>query len=188
VSRPRTPVVVGLSPGIGTSTVRAALHAREGSLRDGAADILVCGTDGLAVAESLVTNPAHPRPVLLVAAPAWPPALQRRFGAVVPLPHVGRWAGLPPPLDEAAALLGQPFAHLPRPLQAYAASLRHVASVVVRSGLVAQPAPPVVVRPRSVELWRGLRPVERAERPAPIDRHDTACLDDEALEAAGRAG
>lgn len=170
----RTPVVVGLGRGVGTSTVTCGLHAQEGTDRDSAADVVVC-TD-LAAAAAVTTARAGTRPVLAVTTTAGGPApvparlraLESRFVAVVLLPHVERWDGRDRSSDEVAPLLGQAFDHLSRPLQSYAAALRLVTAAVLRSGLLTMPAPPMVVRPRSVELWRGLLPVERTAEVRPI--------------------
>lgn len=173
----RPPLVAGLGPGLGTSTVAAGLHARDGGRWHGVADIVVCGDagDALRCAGELAAMPATTRPVLAVACTAdavAPPAarlraLQRSAGAVVLLPHVPWWHGLAAPFDEAAAVLGQPAAQLPRPLQDYAAALRRLAAAVLRSGQLERPTPPAMATG-----YRGLRPVERCvggtPRPVPL--------------------
>lgn len=187
MTRLRVPVVVGLGRGVGTSTVAAALHAHEGDERDPAADVVVCADPQRAAA--VVTGPTGRLPLLAVTGAGHPRlrAVESRFGAVVLLPRVERWAGLVRPSDELALLLGQPYDHLPRPLQDYAGAMRLLAGALVRSGLLTDPAPPRVLRPRAVALWRGLHPVERPA-PAHLACGDTS--DDDTLEAAGagRAG
>jgi 2-polyprenyl-6-methoxyphenol hydroxylase-like FAD-dependent oxidoreductase len=131
VSRVRPPVVVGLGSGVGASTVAAALHALDGTDRDGSADVVVCADGGASLlrAEALVTAGSGPRPVLGIVQDRDAPgparvrlrALESRFGTVVLLPHVERWRDLTHPPEEATALLGQQAEHLPRPLRSYAA-------------------------------------------------------------------
>lgn len=197
----RVPVIVGLGRGVGTSTVAAALHAHEGDDRDTGADVVVCADPERAA--TVATDRAGRLPLLAVTGAGYvrSRSVEARFGAVVLLPHVGRWAGLARPSDELAALLGQPFDHLPRPLQDYAGALRLLAAALVRSGQLIDPSPPSVLRPRAVALWRGLQPVERAAVVRPVLRTPpTAPLtavgrpedswDDDTLESAGagRAG
>ncbi len=185
----RTPVVVGLHPRAGTSTVAAALHADEGPGPD--ADIVCVGEHALPSAFALATRSAGQLPVLAIAAappvpPSHPPStrgvrvdggcegrpeLESRFSAVVVVPHLARWAAVPGPFEEIASLLGLEAGRLPQPLQAYAAALRTIAAAVVRSGGLARGAPPVL-------LWPG---AGHPHRPA------GSPLDDDALEAAGFA-
>jgi hypothetical protein len=193
VSRLRVPVVVGLGRGVGTSTVAAALHAHEGDHRDPTADVVVCADPERAAA--VLTDRSGRLPLLALTGDGGyprPRVLQSRFGAVVLLPRVERWVGLGRPADELATLLGQPFDHLPRPLQELTGALRLLAGALVRSGQLTDPAPPRALRPRAVALWRGLQPVERiaVARPVlPAARPEDA-WDDDTLEAAGagRAG
>ena len=209
----RVPVVVGLGRGVGTSTVAAALHAHEGTDRDTAADVVVCTDPEQAAAVTPVRSGRLP--LLVVTGDGHAPApgrlwaVESRFGAVVLLPRVERWAGLAQPADELTTLLGQPYDHLARPLQDYAGALRLLAAALVRSGQLMVPTPPSVLRPRPVELWRGLLPVERtvpvrpvllprptvlpaAVLPAAVLRRPDDSWDDDTLEAsgavAGRAG
>jgi hypothetical protein len=177
VSAPRTPVIAGLSGGAGTSTLAAALHARDGGRRVAAADVLVCrSTEGaLRDAAALSGRTEGPPPVLAVTLGTATPtrglaarlrALEPRFAAVVLLPHVSRWRGLVGCHAEAATVLAAP--HLPRPLRVYAAAVRLVAAAVVATGRLDRAAPPVVPGPRNLELWRDLRPVQRAATIRPV--------------------
>ncbi|WP_219413308.1 hypothetical protein [Pseudonocardia nigra] len=219
VSRPRTPVIAGLSGDAGTSTLAAALHARDAGPLDGAADVIACrGTDAaLRQAAVLAGAPTGPHPVLAVLLePGLPTdgvatrlsALQPRFGAVVTLPHVGRWHGAPTPSEEAAAVLALPAHHVTRPLRAYAAALRLVVAAVVGSGLPARSAPPTLIRPRPTAPAHAPRVIRRAAPvrparllgPAPVRAEPLLPAapepDDDTLEAdhlrstaaAGRAG
>lgn len=180
MSRLRVPLVAGAGPGAGTTTVAAALHARDGGPCEGAADVLVCGSDAQSLRRVATFAVASPPPLLaIVLAPGTtvPPrgrlrALDMRFGATVLLPDVGRWRGRTDAAGEAAAVLGQPAEHLPRELRAYAAALRLLTSALLRAGQLERPSPPVAVRPHAVALWRGLGPVERVvpARPALVTR------------------
>ncbi len=170
---PRTPVIAGLTGGAGTSTLAAALHASDNGRASGTADVLVCRSAeaSLRHAAALPGAPPGPRPVLAVILDAAVPApdalaarlrgLESRFGAVVLVPHVARWHGLSGPCADAAAVLAQPVEHLPLPLQPYAAAMRLLVAAMVRSGQLGRSAPPTVSRPRTVQLWHGLQPVER---------------------------
>jgi hypothetical protein len=181
VSPLRPPVIAGLTGDAGTSTLAAALHASDAGRVDGAADVLVCRSTEAPLQEAAAVACAPPggqQPVLAVTLLAAAPergamaarlrALESRFHAVVVLPHVGRWHDLADSRVEAATVLAQPVEHLARPLRAYAAALRHLVAAVVGSGQLDRPVPPPVTRPRAVELWRGLRPVERSVPLRPI--------------------
>lgn len=213
----RPPVIAGLTGGVGTSTLAAALHARDGGRIDGSdvrADLLVCRSDEASVrhAAALIGRATSPRPVLAVTLDTgWPvrgapragfSALPSEFGSAehpvdVAIPYVARWHGLVAPLDEAAAVLAQPAEHLPRPVRAYAGALQLLVAAVVGSGALDHPTPPAVTLgttgPCGVELWRGLRPVQRSIPPRPVPPGEP---DDDALEAdqlpapvaVGRAG
>ncbi len=212
----RTPVVLGLHPGAGTSTIAAALHADEADGAEEAADIVCVGEHALSHALSLLTPSVGPRPVLAIAAgppvrtppstshpgstggvralggcePATPlPLLRSRF-AVVVVPHLRRSQGVPAPSEEIARLLALPADHLPRPLQAYAAALRDIAAALVRSGQLRYDAPPAAgVRYRVPAADPTLLGPGTAPRP-PVSERDGCCaesLDDDALEAAGFA-
>lgn len=209
----RPPVIVGLTSGSGTSTLAAALHARDaGRFEEWAAcgaDIVVCGAEhaSLRRAATLACAPGGARPLLAVTLgtgdheqhavePALR-ALQPRFSAVVVLPHVPRWHDRVLPHDDAAAVLAQVSEHLTRPLRAYATALRTLAAAVVGSGLLGSPVPPLLALPRAAPQ-RGLpEPVQRAEPfrpvllttprsvvPVPVSRVAPAPEpDDEAIEA-----
>jgi hypothetical protein len=158
VSGLRAPVVAGVGGGVGTTTVAVALRGHDaGGESAVAADILTCrGTvaslrRAAAVLEH--TGP-EPRPVLAVTLDGVRSArgvlraqlhlLEPGAGAVVLLPHVGRWRTLADPLTEVASLLVEPLDRLPRPLRAYAAALRELAGAVATSGrLHAAPARPI---------------------------------------------
>jgi hypothetical protein len=184
VRTPRTPVVIGLHRRCGASTVAAALHAHEGCGRARAADIVCVGEHAVPSALALITPATGPRPVLAVGAGAMRTgaslgALGARFGAVVVVPHLVCWAGVPPPSEEIAVLLGLQAEHLPQPLRAYAAAMRDIAAAVVGSGQLTSGSPPMVLRPRPSTF-----PVPVTAAPCrPVG--PSPDLDDEAMEAAG---
>jgi hypothetical protein len=191
----RIPVVIGLHPGAGASTVATALHAHEGG--GGAADVVCVDDHALGCALAIAPPPAVVRPVLAIraaGAPGPPPrALGFRFGAVVVVPHLACWSGVAAPSDEIALLLGLPPAHLPAPLRAYAAAMRGIAAAVVGSGQLTLPSPPLLRR-APVRRAPVLPPLPAAI-PVPASRPELHRRsrsvadgpDDEALEAAGFA-
>jgi hypothetical protein len=205
VSTLRTPVVIGLHHRSGASTVATALHAHEGCEPERAADIVCVGEHALSSALALITPATGPRPILAVGAGATGSgsaplrALGSRFGAVVVIPHLTCWAGVPPPSDEIAVLLGMAPGHLPQPLQAYAAAMRDIAAAVVGSGQLRSGTPPMVLRPRPLTFpVPAIRPIPLGRRVAPAPPVQVTAaprrpagpspdLDDEALEAAGFA-
>lgn len=186
----RAPMVVGLGAAAGTSTLAAALHARDGGTPTWrtacGADVVVCraAPASLRNAAELVCVTPGPRPLLAVTLPAAVPdqhataaalrALQPRFGAVVVLPHVDCWHDLADPLDEAPAVLAQPAEHLTGSLHSYASALRTLVTALVASGLLTRPVPPLLTRATTArpQVVPGLleRPVFRRTpvRPAPV--------------------
>lgn len=152
----RIPVVAGVSGGVGASTVALALHARDGGIEIGSADVVVCrGT-----AESL--NRAGRMSVMLGGGP--PPVLAVTCGptrrgriaallaetgpgwsAVVELPMVTRWLELDDPYAEVTDLLGTQRETLPRPVRAYATAIGRLARAVADSGRLSAPAPRALV-------------------------------------------
>jgi hypothetical protein len=188
MSAVRRPVITGITRASGTSTLAAAMHTIDGGLlaagTAGEADVLVCRSDeqSLRQAASLACAPSCPRPVLVLAgiapgvpAPAVPPG---RFGAVVALPHVRRWiAG--DARAEAAAVLAYAPERLPHDVRAYAAALHRIVSALVGSGQLQRAVPPLVSRPVTTTLWRGLHAGVPRPPSAPDDRMEP---DDEALE------
>jgi hypothetical protein len=74
--------------------------------------------------------------------------LEPDAAALVLLPHVRRWCTLADPLAEAAQLLVEPAAQLPRPLRAYAAALRELVAAVAASGRLARDPNGAPARPQ----------------------------------------
>lgn len=165
----RVPLVTGISPGVGTSTLAAALHAEDGGLLGQQADVVVCGsaTESLRAAARVICPGRGPRPVLAVVGPRVavpPPVLHTLFGAIVEIPLVRRWDGRDTPLGEAAEVLAQSPDLLDPPLRPYSTALRAVVAALVGSGQLAASGPPMVIRPRPAE------PVRR-QPAAPPGRH-----------------
>jgi hypothetical protein len=191
MSAVRRPVVTGVTRGSGTSTLAAALHTIDGGLLTPGtaceADVLVCRSDeqSLRQAATLACAPSGPRPMLVLAGIApgisTPAVPAGRFGAVVALPHVRRWcAG--DARAEAAAVLAYPPERLPPDVRGYAAALHRIVSALVGSGQLQRAVPPLVSRPATATLWRGLHAPGPALPPSPAHA-DPAEPDDEALEA-----
>lgn len=208
--RVRPPVIAGLAPGCGTSTLAAALHALDaGLLRPGVAgeaDVVVCPAGALRQATLLACAASGPRPVLAVVLDATGRdalaqrlvSVRARFAAVVALPHVARWHGADV-REEAAGVLAHRGEHLTEPVRTYAGALRILVRALAAGGALGRTAPPMVSRPAtSGGLRPGPRtgvPVEPSAPPSPPPAPACAELDDEALEAllpppvpAGRAG
>jgi len=169
VNAVRVPVVAGVAGGVGCTTVAVALRAWDGGrcTPAGDADVWVSrGTaESLSLAATLAGRPdgRQQQPVLAVTTDGRPlppellAPLERRFGRIVPLPHVERWVDRADHLAEVAMLLTRPSDRLPRALRPYAAALRILAEAVTASGRL---------HPRSPALWPGLLPVERLPGPA----------------------
>jgi hypothetical protein len=191
VSSVRRPVITGIARGSGTSTLAAALHTIDGGLlapgTAGEADVLVCRSDerSLRQAGALACAASGPRPVLVltgiapgIPAPPMPPG---RFGAVVALPHVRRWFAADA-RTEAAAVLAYAPERLPPDVRGYAAALHRIVAAVVGSGQLQRAVPPLVSRPVSTALWRGLQPAGPAAPRPGVARGRPGEPDDEALE------
>jgi hypothetical protein len=171
VSPVRRPVIVGLSRGIGTSTLAAALHATDGALlrpgTAGEADVLLCPADAVSLrnAAALACAPSGPRPVLVIAGtpgpPAAPPRAVHGFTAGLALPHLARWAGRADARGAAGAVLAFPPEALPGDVASYAAALRDLVEALTASGVLRRTAPPPVSRPVAGGLRRGLQPSAR---------------------------
>jgi hypothetical protein len=148
-------VVAGVGGGVGTTTVAAGLRGHDsgrvsGRRPDGSPDILVCrGTiDSLRRAAAVLDEAGTETPPVLAVTlagrvPRGPlrarlELLEADTAALVLLPHVRRWCTLADPLAEAAQLLVEPVAQLPRPLRAYAAALRELVAAVAASGRLAR--------------------------------------------------
>ena len=144
----RAPLVAGVGGGVGTTTVAAGLHGRDGGrARVDEADVLVCRDtlESLDRAAAVLDRAGpDPRPVLTVTLdgarlPRGPLRdrvllLEEETSGVLLLPRVRHWRTLPDPLAEAAALLVEPAEQLPRALRPYAAALRELAVAVAESG------------------------------------------------------
>ncbi len=160
----RVPVVAGVGGGVGTTTVAVGLRGHDGGRLagprpGGLPDIVVCrGTLDSVRRVADVLDGAGPEapPVLavtLVGRAVRGPLrarldlLEPETAALVLLPHVRRWCTLPDPLAEAAHVLVEPAAQLPRPLRAYAAALRELVAAVAASGRLGRVAVEQPTRP-----------------------------------------
>jgi hypothetical protein len=175
VTGPRTPLVAGIEPGAGTSTLAAALHAEDAGLLAQQADVVVCRpTPASLLAAAAIACPGRgPHPVLAVTGPVpgeVPAAVRTRFGAVVELPLVEGWAGAATPAAAAADVLAAEPGALPAAQRPYAEALREVVAALIRSGQLDAAAPPTAIRPRAADPWRGARSPAPAAAPAP-SRH-----------------
>lgn len=176
----RAPVVAGVGGGVGTTTVAVALRGHDAGRLAGLPpgrwpDILVCrGTlDSLRrAAVALDEIGPEPPPVLAVTLVGRPPRgslrtrldlLEADAAALVRLPRVGRWATLVDPLAEAAQLLVEPEARLPRPARAYATALRELATAVAATGRLG-PADPALRPGRDERHFRPIGSDDRAAR------------------------
>lgn len=132
----RAPVVAGVAPGVGTSTLAAALHGVDGGVvgRGGRVDVLVCRADSLGAADAVGA------PVLAVVADREPrlDRLAGRFGAVVTVPRIAAWTGSGVP--EVAGLLAVAPAHRPARLRPYVDALLAIVDALVGSGALGPPA------------------------------------------------
>ncbi|MGZ8750178.1 MAG: hypothetical protein ACXWYP_04775 [Pseudonocardia sp.] len=178
----RAPVVAGVGGGVGTTTVAVGLRGHDngrvtGRRPDGSPDILVCrGTlDSVRRAAAVLDEAGpEPPPVLAVTLAGRVPRgplrarlelLEPDAAALVLLPHVRRWCTLTDPLAEAAQLLVEPVAQLPRPLRAYAAALRELVAAVAASGRLARD-------PNPTRQGAGpARPAATSAAPAPPAQH-----------------
>jgi hypothetical protein len=182
----RAPVVAGVGGGVGTTTVAAGLRGHDsgrvtGRRPGGSPDILVCrGTlDSVQRAAAVLDEAGtEPPPVLAVTLVGRMPRgplrarlelLEPDAAGLVLLPHVRRWCTLTDPLAEAAQLLVEPAAQLPRPLRAYAAALRELVAAVAASGRLARDPIREPVRPPDPQYPDDLYSDERHTRRADPD-------------------
>lgn len=163
--------VAGVAGGVGTSTLAAAMGARDRGVFVGrAVDVLVCRATGDSLiraghAAQLITQTTGRKPVVAVTAadssgPSRPVTARLRLlephtAAVVVLPFVRRWRDLSAPLDEARALFAVPQTDLPRPLRRYAGAIQSVVSAL-GGHAVTTPTPPAG-RPMSRHILGRMR-------------------------------
>jgi hypothetical protein len=139
----RAPLVCGVAGGVGTTTIAAALQARDlGVYHGGPADIVICRTTSTSVAAAhRVVNTAPGKPVLVVVAdgPLRTPAPVRarltmvgpHITALVAMPYVPRWREIDQPLEQAAAILRVPPDQVPKWLQPWATALKQLMNAVI---------------------------------------------------------
>jgi hypothetical protein len=170
---PRTPVVLGVTPGCGATTLARALHAHDGGPRDAAADVIVCaGTEeSLRRAEMLAVGAERPLLAVVLTGSGPAPARPRlrlagrRYATVVVVPHVARWASRSASPVDVATLLGIRPERLPREQRSAAAAIRALATALVGTGLLDRPRPPVVARPLPTRGREAPRPLAVTEIP-----------------------
>jgi hypothetical protein len=145
----RAPRVVGVSGGVGTTTLATALRGHDrGRAIDHGVDILVCRytAESLRTAATaiswLVAN-GRPHPILAVTSDG-PLALrgararlpEPRVAWLVVLPYVPHWRELAEPLGQVAQLASCPVGQLPKTLRGYGEAVGKLAEAVLRSGLL----------------------------------------------------
>lgn len=157
MSAARSPVVVGVSGGVGTTTVANALQGRDrGRFTGRPVDVLVCRSTSQSLllaanaAQCLSYSPEL-RPVLAVTAdgPYAPTkAINARLrmvephtSAVVVLPYVRRWRESARPLSDLLVLLELPASQLDRQLREYAVAVRALAAAVSQMRHMTPPGP-----------------------------------------------
>jgi hypothetical protein len=150
--RLKPPRIVGVSGGVGTTTLATALRGCDrGRALDQGVDVLVCRATGdslhaAAAATSWLANAGRPRPALAVTSDSPVPVrgvprvrLQQMhpwFAGLVVLPHVILWREFTDPLRHVAQLAAYPVPELPRQLRGYAAALERLTEVLLSSGLL----------------------------------------------------
>lgn len=150
--------VAGVAGGVGTSTLAAAMGARDRGVFVGrAVDVLVCRATGDSLiraghAAQLITQTTGRKPIVAVTAadasgPSRPVTARLRLlephtSAVVVLPFIRRWRDVTAPLEEARALFAVPRTDLPRPLRRYAVAVQSLVAVL-GGRAVATPTPPL---------------------------------------------
>jgi hypothetical protein len=173
----RLPVVAGVGGGVGTTTVAVALRGHDaGRVAGTCPDILVCRAtlDSLRRTAVVLDGAGpEPPPVLAVTLAARVPRrplraqldlLEADAAALVLLPNVPRWCALVDPLAEAAQLLVEPAAQLPRPLRAYAAALRDLVTAVAATGRLGNDTTDGFARPPAFPDERHARRIGSDER------------------------
>jgi hypothetical protein len=173
----RAPRVVGVSGGVGTTTLATAVRGHDrGRALDQGVDILVCRSTGesLHAAAAMINwlvGAGQPRPVLAITSdgpiPVRGPLLARlrmmepQVAGLVILPYVAHWRQLTDPLSQVAQLSECPAEQLPKTLRGYGEKIGQLAEVVLRSGLLRPARGPRVLPP-------GVRP---APTPLPTGPH-----------------
>jgi hypothetical protein len=138
----RAPLVCGVAGGVGTTTIAAALRARDlGVYHGGPADIIVCRSTSSSVgAAHRVVNTVVGKPVLVVVADGplrTPAAVKARVRMVEPhvaalvwMPYVEHWRQIDQALEQAVAVPHHPES-VPKWLRPWAGALMRVADAVL---------------------------------------------------------
>lgn len=138
----RAPLVCGVAGGVGTTTIAAALQARDvGVYRGGQADIVVCRSTTISVgAAHRVVGLVPGKPVLVVVAdgPLRTPApvkarltmVEPHITALVRMPYVEHWRQIDNAFAQAAAVLREAD-RVPKWLAPWAAALKQLIDAVL---------------------------------------------------------
>lgn len=164
----RAPRFAGVTGGVGTSTLAAALHGVDtGRYLGGPVDVLVCGVGSLSTAARLGG------PVLAVVADRAPrlDRLTAGFGVVVTVPEIAAWRTLDAP--DVAGLLAVAPQRRPVRMRPYIEALLAVTAALLRCGVLEQPVRPArpSVTPAVMGRVAPVRPVVVAgphRLPAPV--------------------
>lgn len=159
----RAPRIVGVSGGVGTTTLATAVRGHDrGRALDQGVDILVCRSTGesLHAAASMIAwlvGVGQPRPVLAVTSDGSIPLrgplrarmrmMEPQVAGLVVLPYVSHWRELTDPLGQVARLSECPAEQLPKTLRGYGEAIGRLAEAVLRSGLLQPALGPRVVPP-----------------------------------------
>jgi hypothetical protein len=130
LSRPDPPTVVGVSGGVGTSTLAVALAGCDlGVFAGRAADVVICRGTVASVLMAGRVAALCARPIVAVVAidtakPGQPltsrlQLLEPHTAAVVLVPHVPQWRDVVDPLTELRRNVSAPLDELPRSLHRY---------------------------------------------------------------------
>jgi hypothetical protein len=173
----RAPRVVGVSGGVGTTTLATAVRGHDrGRALDQGVDILVCRSTGeslhaAAAMISWLVGAGQPRPVLAITSDGPIPVrgplrarlrmMEPQVAGLVVLPYVAHWRELTDPLSQVAQLSECPAEQLPKTLRGYGEMIGQLAEVVLRSGLL---------RPAHGPRQPGMRPAP-ALAPLPTRPH-----------------
>lgn len=196
----RAPVIAGIGPEAGTTTVATALHGLDAGIAVAPADrvdVLVCRSGAASrrrLDEFVEASRAATRTALVLAIVLGDTVAHRSaatcaiptagngspFAHVTLLPHVAALRDRSIHRSEVATLLARRPEQLDGPLRAYVDALRTLAAAVLAGGGLSARMPASGPAGRKPRLWRGLAPVERPMGAVVRDVHG---LDDDALEA-----
>ncbi|MGD9525834.1 MAG: hypothetical protein AB7V44_03495 [Pseudonocardia sp.] len=192
MTRPRRPVVAGLTAGAGTTTFATVLHGVDGGVGGHGADLLVVRDDPASLRLLSDTAVGAGTVAAVVLGPDTPaPSAERAVRAavhVVAVPHVAALAEGRVPRAHLEMLLAREPGSLPIALRPYAEALARVAAALVAGGRLDRgPAcgvPPVASSSLPAGRDVGAQPIGAAAEPVGVPVGVPDDLDDEALERA----